>query len=47
MENYDRAKKLITERVDTLHALTKALLEKETLEGPEIDAIINHPTAAV
>jgi len=47
MENYARAKKLISERVETLHALTRALLEKETLDAPEIDAIINHqPTAA-
>jgi cell division protease FtsH len=45
-ENYERAKKLIRERVDTLHALTKALLEKETLEGPEIDAIMNGQPAA-
>ncbi len=41
MENYARAKKLISERVDVLHALTKALLEKETLDAPEIDAIVN------
>jgi cell division protease FtsH len=46
MENYARAKKLITERVGTLHALTKALLEKETLDAPEIDAIINEKPAA-
>jgi len=47
MENYARAKTLISERVETLHALTKALLEKETLDAPEIEAIINHqPTAA-
>jgi cell division protease FtsH len=47
MENYARAKKLIQDRVDVLHALTKALLEKETLDAPEIDAIVNHhPTAA-
>jgi cell division protease FtsH len=47
MENYERAKKLIRDRVDVLHALTKALLEKETLDAPEIDAIVNHqPTAA-
>ena len=40
-ENYERAKRLITERKDTLDALTKALLEKETLDGPEIEAIVN------
>jgi cell division protease FtsH len=47
MENYVRAKQLITDRVETLHALTKALLEKETLDAPEIDAIMNgQPSAA-
>ncbi len=48
MDNYVRAKKLITDRVETLHALTKALLEKETLDGPEIDAILTNgqPSAA-
>ncbi len=48
MDNYTRAKRLISERVETLHALTKALLEKETLDGPEIDAIITNgqPSAA-
>ncbi len=40
-DNYERAKRLIRERKDTLDALTKALLEKETLDGPEIDAIVN------
>ncbi|MDH4164199.1 MAG: ATP-dependent zinc metalloprotease FtsH [Nitrospirota bacterium] len=47
MENYDRAKKLLSGRSDTLHALTKALLEKETLDGPEIDAIVHGQNAAV
>ncbi len=48
MDNYARAKRLISERIDTLHALTKELLVKETLDGPEIDAIINQgqPSAA-
>ena len=48
MDNYERAKKLLQDRVDVLHSLTKALLEKETLDGPEIDAIVNHgqPSAA-
>ena len=48
MDNYSRAKRLISERVETLHALTRALLEKETLDGPEIDAIIanGQPSAA-
>jgi cell division protease FtsH len=44
-ENYERAKRLISERKETLDRLTKALLEKETLDGPEIDAIVNHTPA--
>ncbi len=47
MENYERAKKLITDRRETLDQLTKALLEKETLDAVEIDQIMNHqPSAA-
>jgi cell division protease FtsH len=48
IDNYERAKKLLQDRVDVLHSLTKALLEKETLDGPEIDAIVNNgqPSAA-
>jgi cell division protease FtsH len=46
-ENYDRAKRMITERRETLDLLTKALLEKETLDAVEIDEIMNlQPTAA-
>jgi len=40
-ENFNRAKSLLLSRVDTLHALAKALLEKESLDGPEIDEIVN------
>ena len=46
MENYDRARRLISERIEALHALTKALLEKETLDGPEIDALISGAPAS-
>jgi cell division protease FtsH len=46
-ENYGRAKKLITDRRETLDQLTKALLEKETLDAADIDQIMNHqPSAA-
>jgi cell division protease FtsH len=46
-ENYEKAKKLIGDRRETLDQLTKALLEKETLDGPEIEAIVNgQPVAA-
>jgi cell division protease FtsH len=46
-ENYERAKRLISERRETLDALANALLVKETLDGPEIEAIVNgRPHAA-
>ncbi|MDZ7330832.1 MAG: ATP-dependent zinc metalloprotease FtsH [candidate division KSB1 bacterium] len=35
------AEKLIQENLDKLHALAKALLEREMLDGNEIDAILN------
>ncbi|MFQ5596801.1 MAG: ATP-dependent zinc metalloprotease FtsH [Nitrospiria bacterium] len=40
VENYDRAKKLITENMKALKALAEALLEKETLDAPEIERIV-------
>jgi cell division protease FtsH len=40
VENYDRAKDLIKGRLQTLHALAAALLEKEVLDALEIDAIV-------
>ena len=39
-KGYEKAKSIIQEKVDTLHALAKALLEKETLDGTDIDNII-------
>jgi len=35
-----RTKEIITENVDTLHRLAQSLLEREVLDGVEIDAII-------
>jgi cell division protease FtsH len=46
MDNYHRAKTLIQDREFLLHNLAKALLEKETLDAAEIDAIIIQPAAA-
>jgi cell division protease FtsH len=40
MENYERAKGLIQYRLETLHGLAEALLEREVLDGPEIDTIV-------
>ena len=36
-ENYERAKRLLTEHMRSLKALAEALLEKEVLDAPEID----------
>ena len=41
-ENYELAKRLLTERMVSLTALAEALLEKETLDGLEIDQIISN-----
>ncbi|CAG0967083.1 partial ATP-dependent zinc metalloprotease FtsH, partial [Anaerolineae bacterium] len=35
-----RAEKILTENMDTLHRLAAALLEREILDGAEIDAVI-------
>ncbi len=40
MEAYERAKGLVRSRIEGLHALAAALLEREVLEGPEIDVIL-------
>jgi cell division protease FtsH len=38
--SYNKTHKLIEDNLATLHAMATALLEKETLDGPDIDAII-------
>ncbi len=40
VENYERAKTIITENMKTLKALAEALLEKETLNAIEIEEIV-------
>lgn len=40
MESYERARSVLTEHLDVLHQLAKALLEKETIMGAEMDEII-------
>jgi len=37
---YDRAKEVLNEHIDILHALAKLLLEKETVLGKELDELI-------
>jgi cell division protease FtsH len=40
-KGYDKAKKVLTEKIDDLHKLAKALLTYETLTGEEIENLIN------
>ena len=40
-QGYDRAKKVLTDKIDDLHKLAKALLTYETLSGQEIEDIVN------
>ncbi len=40
-EGYNKAKKILTEKIDDLHKLAKALLTYETLTGEEIENLIN------
>lgn len=38
--NYERAKKILTEKLDVLHRLAQTLLEFESLDGDQIDQVI-------
>ncbi len=40
-KGYDRAKTVLTEKIDDLHKIAKALITYETLTGEEIENIIN------
>ena len=40
-EGYNQAKKILTEKIDDLHKIAKALITYETLSGEEIENIIN------
>jgi cell division protease FtsH len=40
MENYERAKEIVQRHLEKLHRLAEALLEREVLDGPEIDTIV-------
>ncbi len=42
-ESYDLACKLITDNQDKLELIAKALLEKETLDGREVEAMVDGP----
>ena len=38
--NYQRAEKLLTNNIDKLHSMTKLLMKYETIDGEQIDAIM-------
>jgi len=40
MECYERARRLVTENLDKLERIAKALLEHESLDGDDVDALI-------
>ena len=40
-QGYDRARKVLTDKIDDLHKFAKALLTYETLSGEEIENLIN------
>jgi len=40
-KGYEKARKILTEKIEDLHKLAKALLTYETLTGPEIKDLIN------
>ena len=45
-KGYEKARKILTEKIDDLHKLAKALLTYETLTGKEIENLVNknmHP----
>jgi cell division protease FtsH len=46
MENYERAKTIVRTHMKALKALAEALLEKEVLDAPEIDKIIQQTVSA-
>ena len=40
-KGYERARKVLNDKIDDLHKLAKALLTYETLSGEEIENLIN------
>jgi len=43
-ENYNRARTLLADNVETLHRISRALIDKESLGGAEVDEIIGLAT---
>ncbi len=45
-ENYNRARTLLSDNIDTLHKLSQALIEKENLSASDVDEIIGFKNVA-
>jgi cell division protease FtsH len=45
-DNYSRARTLLTDNIDVLHKLSRALIEKENLNGADVDVIIGREVVA-
>ncbi|MCB0221828.1 MAG: hypothetical protein KDH09_19175, partial [Chrysiogenetes bacterium] len=43
-KNYDRARKLLEENIEILHRMAKYLLERETLDAVEVEAVMRGDT---
>jgi cell division protease FtsH len=46
LRNYEKAKKILGDRIQTLHALADALVQREVLDGAEVDMIVQGKTLA-
>ncbi|MCC6277201.1 MAG: ATP-dependent zinc metalloprotease FtsH [Oligoflexia bacterium] len=46
MRNYERAKKILSERIQILHVLANALVSREVLDGSEVDMLVQGKTLA-
>jgi cell division protease FtsH len=44
-DNYNRARKLLTDNIEILHKLSRELIDKESLNGAEVDEIMGRPAA--
>jgi cell division protease FtsH len=42
LEGYERAKLILRRNIDALHKIAESLLERESLDGADIDEIVRH-----
>ena len=40
IDGYEKAKKILSDNMDALHKLAQALLEHETIDGPEVEMLV-------